>query len=105
MEYIAVLLPSISIGIIFWFILRWIFRGDRTERAVESRSQEDAERWYEELKQRDGEDLPFGHSPRRGRRTERRAPGPRRTVFRMNSNWRPVCPPFRAVEFRPVIVG
>ncbi|MEX5299084.1 hypothetical protein RCG67_09920 [Kocuria sp. CPCC 205292] len=71
MEYIAVLLPSISIGIIFWFVLRWIFRGDRTERAVESRSQQDAERWYEELKRRDGEDLPFGPSPRRDRGTER----------------------------------
>ena len=68
MEYIAVLLPSISVGIIFWLVLRGIFRGDRTERAVQSRSQEDAERWYEQLKQRDGEDVPFGRSSHRDRR-------------------------------------
>ena len=42
MEYIAVLLPSVCLGIIFWLILRWIFRGDRKERAVESSSQADA---------------------------------------------------------------
>jgi hypothetical protein len=60
MEYIAVLLPSISIGIIFWLILRWIFRGDRTERAAEAGAQDDAERWYEQLRQREGDDLPFG---------------------------------------------
>ncbi|HST73427.1 hypothetical protein [Kocuria sp.] len=71
MEYIAVLLPSVSIGIIFWLILRWIFRGDRTERSVQARSEADAERWYEQLKERDGEDLPFGDpGPRR--------PGPER---------------------------
>ncbi|WP_424348532.1 hypothetical protein [Kocuria sp. CH-021] len=62
MEYFAAVLPSICIGIIFWLILRAIFRGDRTERAVESASQVDAARWYEELKQRDGGTLTF--SPR-----------------------------------------
>lgn len=71
MEYIAVLLPSICIGIIFWLILRSIFRGDRTERTMEARSQEDAERWYEQLRQRDGENVPFGHRPRRGRGPKR----------------------------------
>ncbi|GEO95303.1 hypothetical protein ACT4S2_04380 [Kocuria turfanensis] len=71
MEYIVVLLPSISIGIIFWLILRSIFRGDRTERAAESRSQEDAQRWYEQIRERDGADVPFGHRPRRGRGTRR----------------------------------
>ncbi|MCJ8503365.1 hypothetical protein MRU69_00600 [Kocuria flava] len=68
MEYIAVLLPSICLGIIFWLILRWIMRGDRTERAVEARSQEDAAQWYEQLKARDGEDLPFGRPDRPRRR-------------------------------------
>lgn len=71
MEYIAVLLPSISVGIIFWLVLRGVFRGDRTERTVQSRSQQDAERWYEQLRQRDGEDVPFGHPSRRDRRTGR----------------------------------
>ena len=59
MEYFAAVLPSICIGIIFWLILRSIFRGDRTERAVESASQDDAARWYEELRQRDGDALSF----------------------------------------------
>ncbi|MFI7484003.1 hypothetical protein ACH9EU_16480 [Kocuria sp. M1R5S2] len=71
MEYIAVLLPSICVGIIFWFVLRGILRGDRTERNVQSRSQDDARRWYEELKERDGDDLPFGRPSRRDRRTGR----------------------------------
>ena len=71
MEYVAVLLPSVSIGIIFWLVLRWMFRGDRTERAVQSRSEADAERWYEDLKRREGEDVPFGHPSRRERRSRR----------------------------------
>ena len=71
MEYVAVLLPSVSIGIIFWLTLRWMFRSDRTERAAQSRSEADAERWYEELKRRDGADVPFGHPARRERRSRR----------------------------------
>ena len=60
MEYFAAVLPSICIGLFFWLVLRSIFRGDRTERAVQSASQNDAARWYEDLKQRDGDDIPFG---------------------------------------------
>ncbi|MGQ1798322.1 hypothetical protein ACT4S5_14500 [Kocuria oceani] len=71
MEYIVVLLPSISVGIIFWLVLRSILRGDRSERAAESRSQEDAQRWYEQIRERDGADVPFGHRRRRGRGTPR----------------------------------
>ncbi|PLC11868.1 MULTISPECIES: hypothetical protein [Kocuria] len=59
MEYFAAVLPSICIGVIFWLIMRSIFRGDRTERAVESASQDDAARWYEDLKQREGDALSF----------------------------------------------
>lgn len=65
MEYLAVLLPSVCLGVIFWLVLRWILRGDRKERAVEAGSQADAERWYEQLRERDGDDLPFGHPSRR----------------------------------------
>ena len=54
MEYIAAVLPSICIGLIFWLILRSIFRVDRNERAAALASQYDAARWYEELKHRDG---------------------------------------------------
>ncbi|MGX5357993.1 hypothetical protein [Kocuria sp. KH4] len=71
MEYVFVLLPSISIGLIFWLVLRSILRGDRAERAAQSRSQEDAQRWYDQLRERDGADVPFGHRPRRGRGARR----------------------------------
>ena len=59
MEYFAAVLPSICIGVIFWLIMRSIFRGDRTERTIESASQDDAARWYEDLKQREGDALSF----------------------------------------------
>ena len=74
MEYVAVLLPSISIGIIFWLVLRWMFRSDRTERTAQARSEADAERWYEELKRRDGTDVPFGGRSRPSRRERRPRP-------------------------------
>lgn len=58
-DYLAVLLPSIGVGLVFWFVMRALFRADRGERraqeAVRS-DQADAERWYRELKQREGAD-------------------------------------------------
>ncbi|WP_144794816.1 hypothetical protein [Kocuria palustris] len=56
-EYIAVLLPSIGVGLIFWFVMRALFRADRGERRAQEavqRDQADAERWYQELKEREG---------------------------------------------------
>ncbi|CAL8896585.1 hypothetical protein KVA01_09700 [Kocuria varians] len=61
MDYVAVFLPSLGVGAVFYFIMRWLFRGDRTERAAQAEAQEDAERWYRAVRERDGDDVPFGH--------------------------------------------
>lgn len=55
-EYIAVLVPSIGVGLIFWFIMRALFRADRGERRAQEavrRDQADAEKWYQDLKSRE----------------------------------------------------
>lgn len=36
MEYLAVLLPSVAVGIIFYFVMKSIFNADRAEREAES---------------------------------------------------------------------
>lgn len=54
MEYVAVLLPSVAIGIIFYFVMRWAFRADSSERKAHVASDEDARQWYEEIKSREG---------------------------------------------------
>lgn len=59
MEYLAVLVPSIGIGILFWFIMRWIFRADSTERKVSASAEEDARAWYEQVKERGREEDSF----------------------------------------------
>lgn len=41
MEYVAVLLPSVAVGLIFYFVMRAIFAADRAERAAMSRAEED----------------------------------------------------------------
>jgi hypothetical protein len=55
-DYIAVLLPSIGVGLIFWFVMRALFRADRGERRAQEavqRDQADAEKWYQDLKARE----------------------------------------------------
>ena len=44
------LLPSIGVGLLFWFVMRAVMRADRREREVER----EAEREYREL--RDGDE-------------------------------------------------
>ena len=39
MEYIAVLLPSVVVGLIFWFAMKSIFNADKSERQAEARAQ------------------------------------------------------------------
>ena len=57
MEYLAVLIPSIGIGVIFYFVMRWIFRADGAERRARANAEEDAANWYENIKSRhDGSD-------------------------------------------------
>ena len=40
MEYIEVLLPSVAIGVIFYFVMRWVFNADRTERKAAREAEE-----------------------------------------------------------------
>jgi flagellar biosynthesis/type III secretory pathway M-ring protein FliF/YscJ len=42
-EYVAVLLPSLVVGLIFWFAMRAIFNADKSERQAEARAQAEAE--------------------------------------------------------------
>ncbi|MGP0225298.1 MULTISPECIES: hypothetical protein [unclassified Paenarthrobacter] len=43
MEYIAVLAPSIVVGLIFWFAMKSIFNADKSERQAEARAQAEAD--------------------------------------------------------------
>ncbi len=43
MEYVAVLLPSVVVGLIFWFAMKSIFNADKSERQAEARAQAEAE--------------------------------------------------------------
>jgi hypothetical protein len=43
MEYIAVLLPSVVVGLLFWFAMKSIFNADKSERQAEARAQAEAE--------------------------------------------------------------
>ncbi|WP_309070101.1 hypothetical protein [Arthrobacter sp.] len=36
MEYLTVLLPSLAVGLIFYFVMKAIFNADRAEREAES---------------------------------------------------------------------
>lgn len=42
MEYVAVLLPSIVVGLLFWFAMKSIFNADKAERQAEAKAQEEA---------------------------------------------------------------
>lgn len=53
MEYIKVLLPSIGVGLLFWYVMRGILRSDTTER-------EEMERYYRQL---DSADSVEGEEP------------------------------------------
>lgn len=53
-DYLAVLLPSIGVGLIFWFVMRSVMRADRGEREAEKAVREDAEQWYRQVREREG---------------------------------------------------
>jgi hypothetical protein len=59
MEYIAVLLPSVVVGLLFWFAMKSIFNADKSERQAEARAQAEAE---EKARPRDPGSAD-GHSP------------------------------------------
>ena len=43
MEYVAVLLPSLVVGLIFWFAMKSIFNADKSERQAEARAKAEAD--------------------------------------------------------------
>jgi hypothetical protein len=43
MEYVAVLLPSIVVGLLFWYAMKSIFNADKSERQAEARAQAEAQ--------------------------------------------------------------
>ena len=43
MDYIAVLLPSVVVGLLFWFAMKSIFNADKAERQAEAKAQAEAE--------------------------------------------------------------
>ena len=43
MDYIAVLLPPIVVGLLFWFAMKAIFNADKAERQAEARAQAEAD--------------------------------------------------------------
>ena len=43
MDYVAVLLPSLVVGLIFWFAMKSIFNADKAERQAEARAQAEAD--------------------------------------------------------------
>ncbi|WP_171906491.1 hypothetical protein [Arthrobacter sp. SW1] len=42
MEYVAVLLPSVVVGLLFWFAMKAIFNADKAERQAEARARHEA---------------------------------------------------------------
>jgi hypothetical protein len=42
-EYVAVLLPSLVVGLLFWFAMKAIFNADKSERQAEARAHAEAE--------------------------------------------------------------
>lgn len=40
MEYVAVLLPSACLAVLFYFVIKWIFNADRAEREAMARAEE-----------------------------------------------------------------
>jgi hypothetical protein len=43
MEYVAVLLPSLVVGLLFWFAMKSIFNADKAERQAEARAKAEAD--------------------------------------------------------------
>ncbi len=43
MEYIAVILPSLGVGVLFYFAMKAIFNADRSEREALAQAEREAE--------------------------------------------------------------
>ncbi|WP_427016122.1 hypothetical protein ACQCSX_15255 [Pseudarthrobacter sp. P1] len=42
MEYLAVIIPSLAVGVLFYFAMKAIFNADRSEREALSRAEQEA---------------------------------------------------------------
>ncbi|ORC16578.1 MULTISPECIES: hypothetical protein [Rothia] len=62
MEFLIGLVPSIGAGVALFFLLRWMNRADRTERAARRDIEKDAEAWYRSVRNSEGSRDPFGTS-------------------------------------------
>jgi type II secretory pathway pseudopilin PulG len=61
MEYVAVLLPSIVVGLLFWFAMKAIFNADKSERQAEARAQAEADaRAAQSAERRQADEPPSG---------------------------------------------
>ncbi len=60
LEFLIGLIPSICAGLALYLILRWILRADRTERSAQRQIEQDAEAWYQQVKNSTGSRDPFG---------------------------------------------
>lgn len=56
MEYVAVLLPSLVVGLLFWFAMKAIFNADKAERQAEARAQAEADALKAQPTERPGPD-------------------------------------------------
>ncbi|QTF73042.1 hypothetical protein [Arthrobacter woluwensis] len=52
MEYIAVILPSLVVGLLFWFAIRALLNADRSEREALAKAEEE---WDAKAKNNNGE--------------------------------------------------
>jgi hypothetical protein len=74
-DYFSVLAPSVGLGLIFWLVMRSVFRVDTGERHAKAELEErEAEEWARSRAQRtadgasapDGAELPEGDAPGEG---------------------------------------
>ncbi|WP_394940551.1 hypothetical protein [Psychromicrobium sp. YIM B11713] len=50
MEYLAVIVPSLGVGVVFFFAMKAIFNADRSERQALARAEEEAKNASEQGK-------------------------------------------------------
>lgn len=47
MEYLAVIVPSLGVGLVFFFAMKAIFNADRSERQALARAEKEVEKFEE----------------------------------------------------------
>ncbi|MBG6084824.1 hypothetical protein [Zhihengliuella flava] len=61
MEYVQVLAPTIVVALIFWFVVRTLFRVDRNERLAEAEVERNASRSGEAVSGAEPDDSSTDH--------------------------------------------